>query len=250
MTGVSSKTMLTLLLATAALAGAQALAPGLASATVQLGEECADPTYPSADCEPTGGGGGGSQGGGTSDGSNAGEVIEVHDTPPSPCVVNPSVCLPRETGGRPRGVQADRGPYQPRHGGRPARVAEGDSPASRCRAENRLADAAEKRLRWFEQAQKLLVGKWRALDYDVYAVDKRVAGLRAARDFLRGDPSVHDSDLLLAGTEAELAALERDLDSLKAARDEVARNGALDRYLSLRRDWAQALDAAATCAKR
>jgi len=114
--------LLTLLLATAALAGAQALVPGLASATIQMGEECADPTYPSADCEPNGGGGG-SQGGGTSDGSIAGEVIEVHDTPPSPCVVNPSSCLPRQTGGGPRGVQADRGPYLPRHGGRPARVA-------------------------------------------------------------------------------------------------------------------------------
>jgi|GEM_PF-1207267 len=199
--------LLTLLLATAALAGAQALVPGLASATIQMGEECADPTYPSADCEPNGGGGG-SQGGGTSDGSIAGEVIEVHDTPPSPCVVNPSSCLPRETGNRLRGVQADRGPYQPHRGGRPARVAERPKPIwlQRCASQIRSAKAAAKALDAFEQSHLETMARFSRLGELGELVRERRSE-RESLQWIKANPSIYSS-ADIASREAAIKSLE------------------------------------------
>jgi hypothetical protein len=98
--------------------GTQALAPAPATAMIGDGEECGEPTV---DCEP--GGGAGGSGGGSSD-TVGSETIVIHDTRPSPCQLSPSSCLPsggRSPGGRPGDGG---GPHAPRHGGRPARVAD------------------------------------------------------------------------------------------------------------------------------
>jgi len=236
---VSSKTMLALLAALIALVGAQALAPGLASAMVQMGEECADPTYPSVECETTGGGGGGggSQGGGASDGSNAGEVIEVHDTPPSPCAVSPSSCLPRETGGGPRGVQADRGPYQPRRGGRPVRVAKvpkGRTQLTCSEASKRLEtleSIAEQLAVAFIVAKHLQVNEKRRINW----LRSDLAALKAMRGSVPADSlRSHEKEIELISSELRIHQAALDAANLQLASID-------SRVASWAKDWTHLL---------
>jgi hypothetical protein len=104
-------------------AGVQALAPAPAAAAIDLGEECADPTVSSIECETTGGSGGSEGGAGEIVGPA--EVIEVEGAAPSPCVAQPSLCEPSEVGGR-HGPHADGAGQAPhgRHGGKPTKLAQ------------------------------------------------------------------------------------------------------------------------------
>jgi hypothetical protein len=123
-----TKALLALLAAIAALAGGtQALAPVPATAMINDGEECGEPTV---DCEP--GGGAGGSGGGSSD-TVGSETIVIHDTAPSPLpspCPRAASCLPSQLGGRQPGSSGGRNP-RPRHGGRPVRVGEAPKEKSR-----------------------------------------------------------------------------------------------------------------------
>jgi hypothetical protein len=128
---------LALLATTAALAGGvQVLSPATAAAAIDQGEECADPTVNSFDCETTGGGGGAESGGGTVGGGDGDvgdivgpvEVIEVESDAPSPCATHPAGCLPSQVGGGQRpGRDGGRNPHEPRHGGKSTRAAQAPS---------------------------------------------------------------------------------------------------------------------------
>ena len=124
------RAMLALLTATAALAsGTQALAPTPALAMNKQGNECQNlPTWERTVCEMENGGGSGAGGAGNTNGDQGGptighETIEVDGSAPPPRC---SFCLPSQIGGGHLGL-SDRGgknPREPRHHGRPVRVAE------------------------------------------------------------------------------------------------------------------------------
>jgi hypothetical protein len=125
--------MLALLTATAALTGGtQALAPTPALAMDNQGNECQNlPIWERTVCEMENGGGSGAGGAGGAGSTNGDpdaptighETIEIHDTAPPPRCIG---CLPSQIGSGHLGFldRGGRNPREPRHRGRPIRVAE------------------------------------------------------------------------------------------------------------------------------
>jgi|GEM_PF-2808554 len=243
------KLLLALFAASATLAGgAQGLVPTPAAAMIGEGEECADPVVVSIECERTGGGGGG--GGGTTGSGGSGgvvgsEVIEVEGSAPSPCVVQPSLCLPSQVGGAQRLARDGAGsPRAPRRRGRSVRRGELPIPphvtAEDCQdlkdgrvltpiEKREKRQRAELRVLWKKlnvqiRTQQVLEGEEKSLQWELEGLRRFHPddGAEAIREDESNLAAVRDGIAILKPQTAPYFTLERQiLDSPAAAEREA-----------------------------
>jgi hypothetical protein len=179
---------LALLATTAALAGGvQALAPAPAAAAIAQGEDCADPTVVSIECETTGGGGAGSDGSGSAGGAGAGtvgsEVIVVEGKAPL-C----TTCMPSEIGGRHQpGVDGVGQRPHGRHGGRPSRVAQ--APKRNDKEDDDRPSLEECQALWVGAVALSVDSKIQGLATAIESLDNQARGLMVQRGVLEVEAS-------------------------------------------------------------
>jgi hypothetical protein len=220
--------LLLALLTTTALAGPQALAPAPAAAAIAQGEDCADPTVVSIECETTGGGGG------SSTGTIGEEVIEVEGAAPSPCVVQPSLCLPSQVGGTQRLAGDGAGsPRAPRRRGRSARRGELPIPphvtAADCRdlREGRVIPPLEKREKRQRAELRVL---WRKLGAQIRTQQVLEEEEKSLQWDLEGLHRFHPDDAVQVIREDE-SNLAKVRDDLAILRPETAPYFALEKQI-------------------
>jgi hypothetical protein len=248
------RAMLALLTATAALSGgAQALSPMPAAAMINLGD-CANLSGPALfECEMRGAGAGGGSGG-TAGGSNnttsgeeetIGEVIRIHDTPPSECMLPPRTCLPSTPGGRHQISSDGVRPRGPRPGHRPVRVGEvakGKLTKGKAKPTKKECASAATNLaslkESFEQRERRrwdLFSNWHTANDSRNDLWGDEANLTHELNDLRAKPSSsHDQVVALEAQLAEvkqrIAAIDREIDSIDRQLDAI--KGEVDALIS------------------